>query len=316
MLYHYTSFDALSKILQPYPIRGREICFRATRYDCFSDQMEFKYGIECTKELMAEIEQTEFATRYALTPDRYIAHHFDSTEILSNPTIPKPFVISLTDSPQSDNMWREYGCDGDGVVMGFDFDPDAVRQIMNVAGQSLSRLDSCLYYTEQTRTEIRKELTDRYFECAVETARMGLGQSEIWLKFIFGALLCSFCARIKDGDKYTAERETRIILYVPGSEWGDAFKHFAEAAKTYLTPLYNTLRNYFNRNGTIPASLNEMLQYINEVGMFHKPEGDVYYKEFYLPIDALKCLWVRNQNENSIGRLLQERGYHIPVKKA
>lgn len=316
MLFHYTSFDALSKILQPDPIGGKEICFRATRYDCFKDKTEFKYGIECTKGLMDEIENNEFAQKYSLTPDHFIAHYFDCGYILSNPTIPKPFVISLTDSPESEKMWREYGCNGDGVVLGFDFNPDAASRIMNVAGQTLSHLDSCLYYTEQNRAAIKKELTDRYFECAVETARMGLGPSEIWLRFIFGAILCSFCARIKDGSEYTEEKETRIILYAPGNEWGEAFKQFAKAAKTDLTSLYDTLRNHFNINGTIPETLDKMLLYINDVGVFHKPERDVFFKEFFLPIDALKCLWVKDRGINTVRNLLQERKYDIPVNKA
>ena len=46
MLFHYTSFEALQKILLSAPAKGKELCFRATRYDCFEDQTEFRYGID------------------------------------------------------------------------------------------------------------------------------------------------------------------------------------------------------------------------------------------------------------------------------
>ena len=310
MLFHYTSFEALHKILLPAPANGKELCFRATRYDCFEDQTEFRYGIDRTKELMEEIEKVDFTEKYAWKEQHFIARHFDSDIILANPNIPKPFVISLTDSPRSRKMWREYGCNGNGVVMGFDFD----KRMMNAAGQSLTRLDSCLYYTEKRREAIKRELTDRYFECAKGTAPLGLGQSEIWLKFIFATILCSFCARLKDGKKYTKERETRIILYIPGSEWGDTFARFAKATETGLTQLYDILRSLFCRNQVVPETLEEMLRYMNDIG--YNADTGKYYKELYLPVETLKCLWVNKRDAQTVQNLLQERGYRIPVKKA
>ena len=39
MLYHYTSFDALKNILR-YAKSQEQMCFWATRYDCFADTDE------------------------------------------------------------------------------------------------------------------------------------------------------------------------------------------------------------------------------------------------------------------------------------
>ena len=65
MLYHYTSFDALKNILR-YAKSQEQMCFWATRYDCFADTDEFKLGVETIRRLLPEMEKE-------LQPDRQIA---------------------------------------------------------------------------------------------------------------------------------------------------------------------------------------------------------------------------------------------------
>lgn len=315
MLYHYTSFDALGKILLHEPEKGKEICFRATRYDCFEDQTEFQYGIDRTKELMEEIEKNEFAQKYKLTSDHFIAKHFDSKIIFLNSAIPKPFVISLTNTPASKKMWRKYGQKGDGVVMEFDFNPETIEWITKVMGQSITRLDNCLYYTPKQHEKIKNLLKECYFECAYATAPIGLGYSDTWLKFIWATILCSFCARIKDGKKYSKERETRIILNIPGNEWENSFKKLAKITQTDLEPFYLSLRNHFNLNGKIPATLEEMLQFIRDIKSYQRENKEIFFKEFFLPILSLKSLWVKKRDVKTVQELIKERGYNIPVNK-
>ena len=62
MLYHYTSFDALKNILR-YAKSQEQMCFWATRYDCFADTDEFKLGVETIRRLLPEMEKE-------LQPDR------------------------------------------------------------------------------------------------------------------------------------------------------------------------------------------------------------------------------------------------------
>ena len=315
MLYHYTSFDALDKILLHEPEKGKEICFRATRYDCFEDQTEFQYGIDRTKELMEEIEKEEFVQKYKLTPEHFIAKHFDSKIILSNTDIPKPFVISLTNSPTSKKMWRKYGQKGDGVVMEFDFNTEIIEWTMKVMGQSVARLDNCLYYTSKQHEKIKNLLKECYFECAYATAPMGLGYSDIWLEFIWATILCSFCARIKDGKEYSKEQETRIILNIPGREWENSFKKLAKISKMDLESFYISLRNHFNLNDKIPETLEGMLEFIRDIKSYHKENREIFFKEFFLPIASLKSIWVKKRDIKTVQNLLKERCYNIPVNK-
>lgn len=314
MLYHYTSFDALGKILLEKPEKGKEICFRATRYECFEDQSEFRYGIDRTQELMDEIEKGEFVQKYKLSPDYFIAQHFESNIILSNDNIPKPFVISFTDSPTSKKMWHEYGHDGDGVVMGFNFDTKSIEQTMKAGGQSIARLDKCQYYTPKHHEEIKELLTKCYFEGAYQILRMA-PPPIISMQFIWANILCSFCARIKDGKKYKEERETRIILNIPGNEWVSSLKRMANILRMSPLSLYDSLRRQFNQNDTIPERMEETLEYIQNIKSYYKADKKIFFKDFFLPIETLACLWVKKRDVDTVQALLIERGYSIPVQK-
>lgn len=57
-----------------------------------------------------------------------------------------------------------------------------------------------------------------------------------------------------------------------------------------------------------------MLRYMNDIG--YNADTGKYYKELYLPVETLKCLWVNKRDAQTVQTLLQERGYRIPVKKA
>lgn len=48
MIYHYTSLDAFKSIIKDANSQN-ELCFWATRYDCFADKEEYKLGVEMAK---------------------------------------------------------------------------------------------------------------------------------------------------------------------------------------------------------------------------------------------------------------------------
>ena len=111
MLYHYTSFDALKNILR-YAKSQEQMCFWATRYDCFADTDEFKLGVETIRRLLPEMEKE-------LQPDRQIAPLFDWNEIKDNKNLPYPYIVSFTSRTDNDYMWKKYA-KTDGVVMAID----------------------------------------------------------------------------------------------------------------------------------------------------------------------------------------------------
>lgn len=83
MLYHYTSIDAFKSILKNAKAQ-MQMCFWATRYDCFADKEEFKLGIETIKRLLPQVEKD-------LPSDRQIAFSFDWDKIRENENL--PFLI-------------------------------------------------------------------------------------------------------------------------------------------------------------------------------------------------------------------------------
>ena len=52
IFYHYTSLEALKGILKEKPLENQELCFWATRYDCFEDTDEYLFGVDTLKRLL------------------------------------------------------------------------------------------------------------------------------------------------------------------------------------------------------------------------------------------------------------------------
>lgn len=56
MLYHYTTLPAFKSILRDAKTK-EQMCFWATRYDCFADENEYRLGVETIQRLLPEIEK-------------------------------------------------------------------------------------------------------------------------------------------------------------------------------------------------------------------------------------------------------------------
>lgn len=148
MLYHYTSLAALMSILRDAKIQS-QICFWATRYDCFADKEEFKLGIETIKRLLPQVEKD-------LQPDRQIAALFDWNMIEGNANLPFPYIVSFTSRPNNEYMWNEYA-KNDGIVMAIDN-----TQPAKIPDAPLLRLSSCLYVDEDPDEEIVEMIRQEY----------------------------------------------------------------------------------------------------------------------------------------------------------
>lgn len=126
-----------------------QICFWATRYDCFADKEEFKLGIETIKRLLPQVEKD-------LQPDRQIAALFDWNMIEGNANLPFPYIVSFTSRPNNEYMWNEYA-KNDGIVMAIDN-----TQPAKIPDAPLLRLSSCLYVDEDPDEEIVEMIRQEY----------------------------------------------------------------------------------------------------------------------------------------------------------
>ena len=85
MPYHYTPIPAMRSILRDAGTRG-QMCFWATRYDCFADAEEYRLGVMTIRRLLPEVEKK-------MQADRQIASMFDWNEIKENKNLPYPYVV-------------------------------------------------------------------------------------------------------------------------------------------------------------------------------------------------------------------------------
>ena len=112
MLYHYTSLEALEKILQK-----DKIVFWATRYDSMNDPMDYAYAKDIILPKLNEM----------LTPDE-LCEHVDTF----------PYIVSFSLQRDDFNMYRLYNAD-----VAIEFDYVKLRQIVN--RDSSFHLRECIY---------------------------------------------------------------------------------------------------------------------------------------------------------------------------
>lgn len=293
MLYHYTTIPALKSILRDAETRG-QICFWATRYDCFADEEEFKLGVETIRKLLHEVERD-------MPADRRIAPMFDWNEIKDSKNLPYPYVVSFTSRPDNDFMWREYAT-MDGVVLEID---DTVK--VKVPDAPMLRLASCIYADgntdEQVTEMLRQEYTEVGYRILADPQKelvfaLLKDYPQLFVKLIASGILFVTAPRIKSAKDYWMEEETRAIIPIP-------------------VPSYNTLIDGYDETisklGLDPAELRTWVD--NE----HRRERDdgsvVFYREMHLPIFLLKGVYVKTEaTREDVGRFLAALGLDVPVR--
>ncbi len=293
MLYHYTTLPAFMGILQDAETRG-QMCFWATRYDCFADTEEFKLGVETIRRLLPEVEKN-------MPADRRIAPMFDWNDIKDNQNLPYPYVVSFTSRPDNDYMWREYAT-MDGVVLEID---DTVSA--EVLDAPLLRLASCFYADGNSDDKLIEMLRQEYTEVGYRI--LGGPQKELafallkdypqlFVKLIASGILFVTAPRIKGAKDYWMEEETRVIIPIP-------------------VPSYNTLIEGYDeiisKFGLDPAELRTLVE--NELTRLKDNGSTVFYREMHLPIHLLKGVYVKTEAaREEVGRLLAELGLDVPVR--
>lgn len=285
ILYHYTNFDVLESILKYDTVKNKEICFWASRYDCFRDGEEFKYGLEWIKSTLLDHENN------LGRPKEYqIANLFEPSTVLSNPSLPKPFVVSLTCRPDDEYMWQNYTKGQDeGIVLGLNLD----KEVMDIATvdnkQFFLSFYNCLY--DLPELEIWNLINFQYWYF-VYTGNIGNSVPEFFRLFHALALLMFFCPRIKQAD-YKKENETRLILGVPDIEWCNIFTAKSNESGLSKDEIIEGLKK-FSGNRVENVNSKDIEQYVSDIRQ--NPINNKWYKELFLPKMVLKGVHVRNEN--------------------
>ena len=293
MLYHYTTIPAMRSILRDAGTRG-QMCFWATRYDCFADAEEFKLGVETIRRLLPEVEKD-------MPTDRRIAPMFDWDEIKGNRNLPYPYVVSFTSRPDNDYMWREYAKE-DGVVLEID-DTEKVE----VLDTPMLRLASCLYADGSTDDKLTEMLRQEYTE--VGNRILGGPQKELafallkdypqlFVKLIATGLMFVTAPRIKSAKDYRMEEETRAIIPLPVPSYNALIEGYDETISKF---------------GLDPRELRTLVA--NEHTRLKDNGSTVFYREMHLPIHLLKGVYVKKEaTKEEIERFFAALGLDVPVR--
>ncbi|MDO4958272.1 MAG: hypothetical protein Q4E68_03310 [Prevotellaceae bacterium] len=293
MFYHYTTIPAFKSILHEADTKA-QMCFWATRYDCFADKEEVKLGVETIHRLMPEVEKT-------MQSDRQISSMFDWSVIKDNKNLGYPYIVSFTSRPNNDYMWREYA-GMDGVVMEID-NPVCV----SVPDTPLLRLASCIYVDENSDDQLIEILHQEYNEIGLRI--LGGPQKErafailkeypqMFVKLIATGMLSFTAPRIKGARDFYMEEETRAIIPLPISDYNTLIEGYDDTISSL---------------GLNPYELRNLVA--NEHSRQRNDGSTMYYRDMHLPIHLLKCIYVRSvDTKTQVELFLNTLGTAIPVK--
>lgn len=288
MLYHYTSFDALKSILKE-PSSNRGMDFWATRFDCFGDKEEYRLGVETIKRLLPLLEER-------LQPDRRVAASFVWDEIIGNPTLPYPYVVSFTDKKENEYMWKHYSCNGKGVVIELDDSQPVVNEFTKNYF-----IRKCLYLGETSDEDLYKEIEGEYVNSALAflsgpqkdmAFALLVGYPQLFVVLVGRYLLSYVAPRIK-GNRYLKEEETRVIFAAPRKEMIPMIVQYRDVMKSFQ------------------VDVDEYERMMKSEKVRKKDNGKVvYYQDIFMPGSVLKGVYVKNEAlAEQVKVLLHEKGF-------
>lgn len=272
MPYHYTTIPAMKSILRDAKNK-RQMCFWATRYDCFADEKEYWLGVETIRRLLPEIEKE-------LQEDRQIAQDFDWKLIEENVNLPYPYIVSFTARPDNEYMWNEYA-KGEGVVLEID---DAVF----VPNKEMTMVMSkpCLYVGLLSDEELTKEIQNEYTFGGLAMLKGPMSKDafellekhpQAFVRLIATYLLAFVATRIK-GKDYCKEEETRVIIQLQLPEITEFVKD----------------NQYIIQNG-LHLDPDELMQAMLQQRTRQRGDKVIFYRDFYMPVDLLRAVYTKSE---------------------
>lgn len=297
ILYHYTSLEALNGILQDKPLKNQELCFWATRYDCFRDTDEYLLGIDTLKRLVPVLEE-----RLNFQKNLRIASLFEKDQIKGNINLPHPYVISVSARNDNDHMWENYADHKRGVVLALDIKSSFGK--LNAA--TICHIEQCLYEQNVSDEYLLEEIYKTYTNVGLQMLNEGQQNAffilkyapQLFTKLIAIYLLAFFAPRMKR-KQFEKEEETRIILSVPVKKYADIKG-------------VNDLKEYCQKTD-IGHEIEAILKDIQNEKV--RPDNGKFYREMFMPISVLDRIYVLdNDVKKETEKILKGKGYNnIPV---
>lgn len=199
ILYHYTTIDALQKILED----NGKIQFLATRYDYLNDKGELELGIDLLNKCLIEIEEklnidtSLRLSRHSKTVGEQLKHLYE----IENAGL---YTLSFSENADSLPMWRMYGSDCNGIVIGLDTNSllDRVRE------KEFQQYEIKYRPMMYLKKEVKKEIELAYEKILGSYT----GATTYGLENEYSNIVHQLCINIKS-KHYKYEREWRITLF-------------------------------------------------------------------------------------------------------
>ena len=153
ILYHYTSFDALCKIIGDWSLvhwnaQDKRMTAWATDIRYLNDATEFKYGLDVAKAVYKSLNEENIASgiEESYSVKSFLEH------ALSGELGSQTYIFSLSENGDLLSQWRAY-CPHGGVSIGF-----SKRVLEGIAEQQRFKLIQCIYRIEDQKREIEQVL--------------------------------------------------------------------------------------------------------------------------------------------------------------
>ena len=237
MLYHYTSIDNIPKI-----IRGKKVCLRMTREDCFEDKQEGKlitefYQIALERLYAAgkiDIAQYAYLKNVKMPTDDRALYKDEDGQMIHGKTSGVDYYVSCFSLNREDPyMYNAYISRPDKKGCCIGFHPKCWETEERLAG----------WYNDGCRLEALRVLYgEDAIHCIEDLLIRLLGLEELSMQDIETRIASIISDKLKrmrlciKADKYKKENEARLVLRVPQSipvalqhyVYNEGQRHYAE----------------------------------------------------------------------------------------
>lgn len=153
ILYHYTSFDSLCKIIGDWNLKNwsadkNKMTVWATDIRYLNDATEFRYGFDIAKRIYHRLSETDIVPNIEDSTKIRGFLKRASRDNLGSQT----YTFSLSENGDLLSQWRAY-CPNGGVSIGF-----SERVLKRIAEQQSFKLVKCSYYIKDQEEEIEQVL--------------------------------------------------------------------------------------------------------------------------------------------------------------
>jgi len=200
-------------------IKDNHFFFHASYIDVMNDPSEFKFGYGKFFKALTMIEdESGIEDKYKLsaiaTEDNMSVTNWNEDFIDYHSTMfHLPFVISFSNDKDNLGMWRSYGCNGNGVALGFDRKAAGAKDIYLEEKDFSYNIPYAVDVSYGEMNEVLKIVLNRQYNIYNEKIKEIKDEDLLVFKTNFLYRFCRFFASLIKHKAYEEENETRMVFF-------------------------------------------------------------------------------------------------------